>query len=152
MTVQNINELTSQLASFQSSLQQFALHHADEIRSNPSFRSEFARMCTAIGVDPLVGSHGKKTRGWGLLGVRDFWIKVGVRVVGICRSTRSENGGIISVLEVKEVLAKEDAEMRRRGSSGSGETKGFVEITEYERFLRDLILMVEMILFGALLL
>ena len=132
MTVQNINELTGQLTSFQSSLQQFALHHAEEIRSNPRFRSEFARMCTAIGVDPLLG--GKRKGGWGMLGVGDFWIRIGVRVVGICRQTRSENGGFISVRDVKEMLGREDSEMKQ-GSGG----KTFTEITEYLTFFETVV-------------
>ena len=37
---------------FRSLLQQFASTHAKDIRSNPTFRAEFARMCSAIGVEP----------------------------------------------------------------------------------------------------
>jgi ESCRT-II complex subunit VPS22 len=116
------------LTSFQSSLQNFALHHADEIRQNPHLRSEFARMCSSIGVDPLIGSthlNRKRAKGWGLLGVGDFWIRVGTRVVGICRRTRGENGGFISIAEVQRILSKEDILSRQRSGG-----KDLVEISE----------------------
>lgn len=83
-------------------------------------------MCTAIGVDPLVGGGGKKRGGWGVLGVGEFWLRVGTRVVGICRRTRAENGGIISLREVREILAREDRIARRQLGA-----KDVVEITEY---------------------
>jgi hypothetical protein len=66
-------------------------------------------MCAAIGVDPLVGA---KRDGWGVLGVGDFWMGVATRVVGICRNTRGENGGIIGVKEVQRLLEREDRRQR----------------------------------------
>jgi ESCRT-II complex subunit VPS22 len=66
-------------------------------------------MCAAIGVDPLVGA---KRDGWGVLGVGDFWMGVATRVVGICRRTRGENGGIIGVREVQRLLEREDRRQR----------------------------------------
>ena len=48
--------LETQLAVFRSLLQNFAQTHARDIRSDPSFRAQFARMCAAIGVDPLASS------------------------------------------------------------------------------------------------
>ena len=86
-------------------------------------------MCSSIGVDPLVGSthlNRKVAKGWGLLGVGDFWIRVGTRVVGICRRTRGENGGFISVAEVQRILSKEDILSRQRSGG-----KDLVEISEY---------------------
>jgi ESCRT-II complex subunit VPS22 len=132
LTAQNITDLTTQLTSFQSSLQTFALRHADEIRKNPQLRSEFARMCASIGVDPLAGvtstTRKREERGWGLLGVGEFWITVGTRVVGICRRTRGENGGFISVAEVKRILGSEDNLSRQRSGA-----RDIVEISEYVR-------------------
>src|SRR5436190_3355847 len=127
LTAQTITVLTTQLRSFQSSLQTFALNHADEIRQNPQLRSEFARMCSSIGVDPLVGgsTRGRRRKGWNLLGVGEFWIRVGSRVVGICRRTGGENGGFISVLEVKRILASEDKRTRQRSKTN------IVEISEF---------------------
>ena len=81
-------------------------------------------MCTAIGVDPLVGGMGKKRRGWGLLGLSDFWVRVAVRTVGVCRRTRGENGGFISVREIQSILAKEDMKCQSKVE----------EISEYNLF------------------
>lgn len=84
-----------------------------DIRSNPAFRTEFARMCTAIGVDPLASSTNKKGSFWAeMLGtsVNDFYFELAVRVVEVCRRTREENGGLIAVGEVKERISKQ-AEM-----------------------------------------
>ncbi|KAB8299815.1 hypothetical protein EYC80_000065 [Monilinia laxa] len=80
------------------------------IRSNPTFRAEFARMCSAIGVDPLASSNnagGKDGSGsfWAqMLGtsVNDFYFELAVRVVEVCGATREENGGLIGVKEVKD--------------------------------------------------
>ena len=105
--------LQTQLSVFQSLLHNFALQHADTIKSNPTFRAEFARMCNAIGVDPLAGSNvkgkaggGKGLGSWlgGIMkggGVNDFYYQVAVRVVEVCRSSRGENGGLIAVEECK---------------------------------------------------
>ena len=102
--------LATQLSVFRSLLQQFAQTHAKDIRSNPTFRAEFARMCAAIGVDPLASSNnagGKEGGGsfWAqMLGtsVNDFYFELAVRVVEVCGATREENGGLIGVKEVKD--------------------------------------------------
>jgi ESCRT-II complex subunit VPS22 len=107
---------------FQSLLEQFAQTHAKDIRSNPTYRAEFARMCNAIGVDPLTSSSGKNEGSfWAqMLGtsVNDFYFELAVRVVEVCRDTREENGGLISVVEVKDRIKK-------RGIQGG------MEISEY---------------------
>ncbi|KAI0480631.1 EAP30/Vps36 family-domain-containing protein [Xylariaceae sp. FL0804] len=115
----NAQALETQLAVFRSLLQQFAQTHARDIRSNPSFRAQFARMCAAIGVDPLASSNHSSTGGgggdssggsggWGgsiwaqLLGrsVNDFYFELAVRVVEVCGATRAENGGLLGVREL----------------------------------------------------
>jgi ESCRT-II complex subunit VPS22 len=72
-------------------------------------------MCNAIGVDPLAASNvkGKSKRALGLIeggnfwsqilgaDVNDFYFEVAVRVVELCRETRAENGGLISVEECR---------------------------------------------------
>ena len=104
--------LQTQLEVFQSLLHNFALVHAATIKSNPTFRAEFARMCNAIGVDPLAGSNvkGKKADSlWAkVLGhdVNDFYFGVAVRVVELCQATRAENGGLLGVKECCETVAK----------------------------------------------
>ena len=118
--------IATQLSVFRSLLQQFAQTHAKDIRSNPTFRAEFARMCTAIGVDPLASSNnagGKDGGGsfWAqMLGtsVNDFYFELAVRVVEVCGATREENGGLIGVKEVRDRIM-------------STRMEGGAEITEY---------------------
>ncbi|KAL0473934.1 EAP30/Vps36 family domain-containing protein [Neurospora intermedia] len=107
--------LETQLSVFRSLLQQFAATHAKDIKSNPTFRAQFARMCAAIGVDPLLASSGhgdSKGKGdsmWAqLLGrtVNDFYFELAVRVVEVCGETRGENGGLIEVGMVRERVVK----------------------------------------------
>ncbi|OBT62675.1 ESCRT-II complex subunit VPS22 [Pseudogymnoascus sp. 23342-1-I1] len=100
--------LSTQLSVFRSLLQQFAQTHAKDIRSNPSFRAEFGRMCAAIGVDPLASSSGAGRGDGGslwsqLLGgsVNDFYFELAVRVVEVCGATREENGGLMTVGECR---------------------------------------------------
>lgn len=108
----NAASLQTQLSVFQSLLHTFALEHASDIKSNPTFRAEFARMCNAIGVDPLAGSNVKGKRAESLwakvLGhdVNDFYFEVAVRIVELCRSTRGENGGLLGVKECCESVGK----------------------------------------------
>ncbi|KAI9758863.1 MAG: 60S ribosomal protein L7 [Chaenotheca gracillima] len=108
LRTEHLSSLTTQLSVFQSLLQQFAQTHAKDIRSNPTFRAEFARMCTAIGVDPLASSSGKKEGSfWAqMLGgsVNDFYFELAVMVVEVCRATRDVNGGLIGVGECKEKI------------------------------------------------
>ncbi|KAJ9664936.1 ESCRT II complex subunit Dot2 [Coniosporium apollinis] len=124
------SSLQTQLAVFQSLLHQFAVTHAKDIRSNPTFRAEFARMCNAIGVDPLASSHtargGKESGGsfWSqMLGgsVNDFYFELAVRVVEVCRDTRAENGGLVAVAEVRQRVQK------GRGVGGGMEVSEYVE-------------------------
>ncbi|KAL9017582.1 MAG: hypothetical protein Q9185_005089 [Variospora sp. 1 TL-2023] len=114
----HVSSLQNQLSVFQSLLHNFALQHGDTIKSDPSFRAEFARMCNAIGVDPLAGSNvkgksGGKAGGRGswwaqMLGgdVNDFYFELAVRVVELCRATRGENGGLIGVEACRERVGK----------------------------------------------
>ncbi|KAK2035207.1 EAP30/Vps36 family protein [Colletotrichum caudatum] len=122
----NAQALENQLSVFRSLLQQFAQTHAKDIRSNPSFRAQFARMCSAIGVDPLASSSSSSSGGAGpssiwaqLLGrsVNDFYFELAVRVVEVCSATRDENGGLIGVREVRERIMK-------------GRMEGASEVTE----------------------
>ncbi|KXX79818.1 Vacuolar-sorting protein SNF8 [Madurella mycetomatis] len=127
----NAQALETQLAVFRSLLQQFAATHAKDIRSNPTFRAQFARMCAAIGVDPLASSSFSSSSSgasggaggssiWAqLLGrtVNDFYFGLAVRVVEVCGETRGENGGLIELKKVRERLMR-------------GRVEGGAEITE----------------------
>lgn len=122
--------LANQLSVFQAALHNFSLTHAKDIRSNPTFRAEFARMCHAIGVDPLAGSNvkakdaagGKGGSVWAkMLGtsVNDFYFELGVRLVEVCRESRGENGGMIALSEARKRIAK-----------GRGLVGGSIDVTD----------------------
>ncbi|KAK4465710.1 hypothetical protein QBC42DRAFT_218091 [Cladorrhinum samala] len=118
----NAQALETQLSVFRSLLEQFASTHAKDIKSNPSFRAQFARMCAAIGVDPLAASSSSSSsnssdKGGGggggsiwsqLLGgtVNDFYFGLAVKVVEVCGETRGENGGLIEVRKARERINK----------------------------------------------
>ncbi|KAI9850804.1 MAG: hypothetical protein M1838_005059 [Thelocarpon superellum] len=109
LRTEQLSSLSTQLSVFQSLLHEFSITHAKDIRSNPTFRAEFARMCHTIGVDPLASSSGKKEGNfWAqMLGgsVNDFYFELAVRVVEVCRSTRAVNGGLLSVGECRDRVA-----------------------------------------------
>lgn len=136
LRTQHVQSLQTQLSVFQSLLHQFSITHAKDIRSNPTFRAEFARMCNAIGVDPLASSNRKGGGGGGgggskggsssfwaqMLGgsVNDFYFELAVRVVEVCRATRAENGGMIALNEVRQRVQK------GRGFGGGMEASEYV--------------------------
>lgn len=127
-----LDKLNTQLSVFQAALLEFSRTHAKDIRSNPAFRAEFARMCTAIGVDPLASSSNRKGSIWAeMLGtsVNDFYFGLAVRVVEVCRLTREENGGLIAVAEVKDRITKQDEEK----TGGAGEVSEYVSSRSYLR-------------------
>jgi ESCRT-II complex subunit VPS22 len=83
-------------------LTEFAKKHAKEIQNDPAFRQRFLQMCAPLGVDPLLSKKGF----WGkILGMGDFYYELAVKVAEVCLASRSRNGGIISIAEVKSILA-----------------------------------------------
>ncbi|KAF3037374.1 hypothetical protein E8E12_007237 [Didymella heteroderae] len=145
--------LETQLSVFQSLVHNFALTHSKDIRANPAFRAEFARMCTALNIDFLASSYhrdGKpgaasKSSGsssssksgesiWAsLLGgsVNDFYFNLGVTIVDVCRATRAENGGLISLTDLRGHIA-------RGRAIGSGMDVSDADIEQAVRALRPL--------------
>ena len=126
LRTRNAASLETQLSVFQSLLHNFALTHSKDIRANPAFRAEFARMCSALNIDFLASSYHKdsssNSSGGGrggssssgssiwtqLLGgsVNDFYFNLGVLIVEECRATRGENGGLISVSDLQARISK----------------------------------------------
>ena len=104
--------LLAQREVIQSLLHNFAVQHADAIKDNPSFRAEFARMCHAVGVDPLAGTNARGKKVDGLRAkvfgadLKDFYCNVAVRIVELCQRTVAENGGLIGVSEACESVRK----------------------------------------------
>lgn len=54
--------------------------------------------------------------------VNDFYFELAVRVVEVCRETRAENGGMISVAEVVQRVQK------GKGVGGGMEVSEYVEL------------------------
>ena len=46
-------QISGQIDTFKSSLEEFAIKHKNDIRKNAEFRNHFQQMCARIGVDPL---------------------------------------------------------------------------------------------------
>lgn len=111
----NTASLLAQKEVIQQMLHNFAVEHAEAIKQRPSFRAEFARMCHAVGVDPLAGSNIKAKQSSGLRAkvfgadLNGFYFAVGVRIVELCQRTRAENGGLIGVRECCESVSKGNA-------------------------------------------
>lgn len=114
LAAQQLQQLSNQLESFHSNLEEFAAKHKEEIKKNPTFRHQFQQMCAAIGVDPLASSKGFWSE---MLGVGDFYYEIGIQAIEVCMSTRSKNGGIMTLKELHERLVKS------RGKHGQEVTK-----------------------------
>eukprot|EP01018_Ginkgo_biloba_P008667 Gb_07589 [translate_table: standard] len=65
-------------------------------------------MCAKVGVDPLASNKGFWAE---LLGIGDFYYELGVQIVDICLATRTHNGGLIDLQELRTLLST-----RRRSS------------------------------------
>lgn len=82
-------------------LTEFAKKHKKEIQKDPAFRKKFLEMCAPLGVDPLSSEKGF----WkNMLGIGEFYYELAVKIAEVCLASRSRNGGIISVSEVKTIL------------------------------------------------
>jgi ESCRT-II complex subunit VPS22 len=83
-------------------LTNFAKTHTYAIQHDPEFRSKFLEMCVLLGVDPLSSQKGFF---WDtILGIGDFYVELSVKVAEVCLTSRTRNGGIIRVSEVKDIL------------------------------------------------
>ncbi|KAJ5222680.1 uncharacterized protein N7469_008920 [Penicillium citrinum] len=107
----HLASLQTQLSVFQSLLHTFALEHSSTIKSNPTFRAEFARMCNTIVMlkERMAAAVSKGGSFWTqIMGgdMNDFYFEVAVRVVELCRETRAENGGLIGVKECQRRVGK----------------------------------------------
>lgn len=89
--------MQEQVALFKSRLEEFSRKHKKDINSDPTFRYEFAKLTSSIGVDPLASRKGFWAE---LLGVGDFYYELGVQIVDVCLSTRPLNGGLMDVTDL----------------------------------------------------
>ncbi|ORY83896.1 putative ELL complex subunit Eap30 [Protomyces lactucae-debilis] len=98
-------QLSNQLETFQQALAAFSSTHSAKIHANPEFRAEFTRMCNVVGIDPLSSSVPSGQADWTAeLGLGAIYFDLAVQVVEVCRRTRPENGGIMSVDAATNVL------------------------------------------------
>jgi len=91
------------LESCRDQLEQFTLKHSNRICLDPQFREKFYEMCISVGVDPIVSNKDIWTR---LLGIGDFYIRLGIQTLHICVATRRLNGGIIEMSDCLRRLEK----------------------------------------------
>ena len=103
LEAKSMEHMQKQLEIFRTRLEQFAKEHRDEIKKNPVFRQQFREMCGKVGVDPLASHKGFWAQ---LLGVGDFYYELAVQAIDVCISTRSQNGGLISMDELLSRLQK----------------------------------------------
>jgi ESCRT-II complex subunit VPS22 len=105
-----LSQLQQQLQTFQSHLETFAAAHRDQINKDPQLRYHVQKMCAKIGVDPLASKKGF----WAdTLGLGSFYYELGVQIVGVCMDTRPQNGGLLEVCDLLELLRA------KRGRSAS---------------------------------
>ncbi|ABN67720.2 sucrose non-fermenting [Scheffersomyces stipitis CBS 6054] len=99
------DQLSTQLAVFQSALINFASDHGDEIKSNSEFRNKFTHICQSVGIDPLdlllyssSLSNTKSSQD------SNYTISLAVRIVEVCQETRDVNGGLIRLKELVSII------------------------------------------------
>ncbi len=109
-----VEHMSKQLALFKENLESFAAKHKHEINANPVFRSQFTKLCSQVGVDPLASNKGFWSS---ILGVGDFYYELAVQMIDICLSTRQQNGGLIAIDDLmnrlKEKRGKQSQEISR---------------------------------------
>jgi len=98
-----VESMQAQLAVFQKNLEEFALKYRKSIDKNPEFRKHFQTMCVNIGVDPLASNKGFWAE---LLGVGDFYYRLGVQIIEAGLRTRAANGGLMELHELAAYVAK----------------------------------------------
>uniref|UniRef100_A0A3Q3LAG5 Vacuolar-sorting protein SNF8 n=1 Tax=Mastacembelus armatus TaxID=205130 RepID=A0A3Q3LAG5_9TELE len=98
-----IAQMSKQLETFKSNLEEFASKHKQEIRKNPQFRVQFQEMCATIGVDPLASGKGFWSE---MLGVGDFYYELGVQIIEVCLALKHRNGGLITLDELHQRVLK----------------------------------------------
>lgn len=95
------DHLLTQLQVFQAALISFKTEYASEIIQNEEVRTNFAEICIAFGIDPLVVSSS-------ITGEQNNNIErlnqLCVKMIDLCAQTRRINGGIISVSDLIDLI------------------------------------------------
>lgn len=90
--------------------------HSALLYYGAAFRQQFLQMCAPLGVDPLLS---KKSFWDGVLGMGDFYYELAVKVAEACISSRTRNGGIMSIAEVQSILSKRTTKFHALSSSST---------------------------------
>ncbi|KAI2658491.1 Vacuolar-sorting protein SNF8 [Labeo rohita] len=98
-----IAQMSKQLETFKTHLEEFASKHKQEIRKSSQFRVQFQEMCATIGVDPLASGKGFWSE---MLGVGDFYYELGVQIIEVCLALKHRNGGLITLDELHHRVLK----------------------------------------------
>jgi len=107
---EQLNQLSIQMESFRTRLEDFSSKHSQEIRKSAKFRRQFQEMCASVGVDPLASSKGFWAE---KLGFGDFYYELGIQVIEICIATNHINGGVITLEELRMKLLKSRSKTRK---------------------------------------
>jgi len=87
------------ITALTTAIEAFAQTHKEEIKTDPAFRSQFLKMCTPLGIDPLSSENGF----WGkALGIGDFYYELAIKASEVCVASKNRNGGVIALSEVSE--------------------------------------------------
>nr|CAD2168132.1 unnamed protein product [Meloidogyne enterolobii] len=111
---EQLQHFSQQLDVFTGKLEEFASKHRDEITKNAQFRRYFQEMCTTVGVDPLASSKGFWTE---KLGFGSFYYELAIQIIEVCMSTSQENGGLITVDELRNRLMRSRSKTRKESIS-----------------------------------
>jgi len=135
LKIQSLHAAVSTLQELQNKLEEFAFTYQKQLRDDPAFRYKFFQMCAPLGIDVLCRttrntlSHKTKPPSfWSRMfqntsyestttttnynSFKDrreeelFYNELSVKVAEVCIASRIRNGGIISVLEVQDLLGK----------------------------------------------
>lgn len=95
-------QMSRQMETFRTNLEDFASKHKSEIKKNAQFRRQFTEMCASIGVDPLASGKGF----WSVLGIGEFYYELAVQIVEVCLASNYKTGGLISLDELRQRLIR----------------------------------------------
>ncbi|ORZ40044.1 EAP30/Vps36 family-domain-containing protein [Catenaria anguillulae PL171] len=91
LAAQQLEQLKTQMATFKSSLEEFAAKYRKDIAKNPAFRLKFQQMCaTSVSILLL-------QRIWGdVLGnLNDYYYDLSIRIMEVCLALRDAMGPLI---------------------------------------------------------
>lgn len=94
-------QLLTQLQVFQAALISFKSQYASEIIQNEDVRNNFAEVCVAFGIDPLVVASsivGEENNNTERLN------QLCLKIIDSCSRTRTINGGIISIEDLLDII------------------------------------------------